>query len=82
MSEEPRNKQQVYNARKNSKETTDKDEIFYLLELLKQHQSACDGGFRREVLIDYPFCSTCFSETIRQHCDVLLSREQFFCLWN
>ena len=51
MSEEPRNKQQVYNARKNSKETTDKDELFDLLELLKQHQSACDGGFLREVLI-------------------------------
>lgn len=59
MSAEPRNKRQVYNARKNSKETTGKDEIFDLLELLKQHQSAEDG---REVLIGSSPCAVLASQ--------------------
>jgi len=52
MSEEPRNKSQVYNACKSVKSETvsEKDEIFDLLSLLKEHQSMEDGGFLRELL--------------------------------
>ena len=53
ISEEPRNKMQVYNARKNVKDSSmdSKDDIFDLLSLLKEHQSIQGGGFLREVLI-------------------------------
>ena len=44
VSEEPRNKSQVYNARKDySTRSESKDEIFYLLEILQNHQTSTDG---------------------------------------
>lgn len=59
MSEEPRNKSQVYNACKSVKSETvpEKDEIFDLLSLLKEHQSMEDGGFLREVQIGSTPCA-------------------------
>ena len=57
MSIEPRNKMQIYNARKlkcNSGSNSvnhGKDELFDLLELLKQHQLDANGGFLREVTL-------------------------------
>ena len=47
MSEEPRNKSQVYNACRSvkSERGQDKDEIFDLLSLLKEHQAMEEGGF-------------------------------------
>lgn len=62
MSEEPRNKEQVYNARKNSKDTQSKDEIFDLLQLLKQHQSNEGAGFLREVVIGSTPCAVLASQ--------------------
>ena len=59
MSEEPRNKSQVYNACKSVKNESleSKDEIYDLLALLKEHQSLEDGGFLREVLIGSTPCA-------------------------
>ena len=59
MSEEPCNKSQVYNACKSVKSETvpEKDEIFDLLSLLKEHQSMEDGGFLREVQIGSTPCA-------------------------
>ena len=51
-----RNKTQIYNARKNSNSKEGKDEIFDLLELLKQHQST------REVLIGSSPCAILASQ--------------------
>lgn len=51
VSEEPRNKVQVYNARKGVNNLDSKDDIFDLLSLLKEHQAMEGGGFLREVLI-------------------------------
>lgn len=53
ISEEPRNKMQVYNVRKSVKECSmdSKDDIFDLLSLLKEHQLIQGGGFLREVLL-------------------------------
>lgn len=58
-SEEPRNKTQVYNARKNCKreDGSSKDHIFDLLELLKKHQACQDGGFLREVTFSSTPCA-------------------------
>ena len=56
MSKEPRNKSQVYNACKSVK-APEKDEIFDLLSLLKEHQSMEDGGFLREVQIGSTPCA-------------------------
>ncbi len=59
MSEEPRNKSQVYNACKSVKSETGqgKDEIFDLLSLLKEHQAMEDGGFLKEVQIGSTPCA-------------------------
>ena len=62
ISEEPRNKTQIYNARRNSNSKEGKDEIFDLLELLKQHQSTNDKGFLREVLIGSSPCAILASQ--------------------
>ncbi len=64
-SEEPRNKAQVYNAQKQCKKEDgcSKDEMFDLLELLKQHQSTDDGGFLREVTISSTPCAILASKT-------------------
>ena len=43
LSEEPRNKTQIYNARKHCAGTQDKDEIFDLIEKLKNHEASTDG---------------------------------------
>jgi hypothetical protein len=52
VSEEPRNKSQVYNARKHcSLRYESKDEIFDILEMLQNHQTSTDGGFLREVAV-------------------------------
>jgi uncharacterized membrane protein YeiH len=52
LSEEPRNKAQVYNARKHSTVANqNKDEIFDLLEMLQNHQASGEGGFLREVIV-------------------------------
>jgi hypothetical protein len=48
---EPQNKMQIYNARKSKTATHSKDDLFDLLELLKQHQSQKNGGFLREVTL-------------------------------
>ena len=49
ISEEPRNKVQIYNTQKEcrSKDVHSKDDIFDLLEQLKTHQSEEEGGFLR-----------------------------------
>ena len=59
MSEEPRNKSQLYNACKSVKceSGQDKDEIFDLISLLKEHQAIEDGGFLREVQIGSSPCA-------------------------
>ena len=52
VSEEPRNKAQVYNARKLATfANQSKDELFDLLEMLQNNQSSEDGGFLREVIV-------------------------------
>ena len=59
MSEEPRNKSQVYNACKSvkSEKGHEKDDIFDLLSLLKEHQSMEDEGFLKEVQIGTTPCA-------------------------
>ena len=59
MSEEPRNKSRVYNACKSVKSESgqDKDEIFDLLSLLKEHQAMEEGGFLKEVQIGSTPCA-------------------------
>ncbi len=58
VSEEPRNKMQVYNARYNARKSIKgcslytKVDIFDLLSLLKDHQSMAGGGFN----YFYPLC--------------------------
>ena len=49
----------MYNARKNLKVSSvdNKDDIFELLSLLKEHQSMQGGGFLREVLISSTPCA-------------------------
>ena len=49
ISEEPRNKAQIYNTQKEcrNKDVHSKDDIFDLLEQLKTHQSEEEGGFLR-----------------------------------
>lgn len=65
VSEEPRNKVQVYNARKSIKDSSSdsKDDIFDLLSLLKEHQVVEGGGFLREVLISSTPCAVLGSST-------------------
>ena len=59
VSEEPHNKSQVYNACKTvkSEDGKDKDEIFDLLSLLKEHQAMEDGRFLKEVQIGSTPCA-------------------------
>ena len=56
-SEETRNKEQVYNARKLSSSGQHKDEIFDLLEKLQSHQHSDGGGFLQEVVVNASPCA-------------------------
>ena len=53
ISEEPRNKDQLYNVRKQCAEpgVKSKDELLDLLEKLISHQADANGGFLREVVV-------------------------------
>ena len=64
MSEEPRNKSQVYNASKKVKSESgeDKDETFGLLLLLKEHQAMDEGGFLKEVVVGSSPCAVLASK--------------------
>lgn len=56
VSEEPRNKAQVYNSRKGCVDTS-KDQIFDLLEKLQTHKSNTNGGFLQEVIVSSTPCA-------------------------
>ncbi len=55
LSTEPRNKDQIYNARRVSS-ADNKDEIFNLLEMLQEHASLEDG-FLRDVILNPNPCA-------------------------
>ena len=57
VSEETRNKEQVYNARKLFSSGQHKDEIFDLLEKLQSHQRSDDCGFLCEVIVNASPCA-------------------------
>ena len=67
LSEEPRNKMQIYNARKNLHTDSSKDEIFDLLQLLKEHQNEPDGGFLREVVLSSTPCAVLATQEQLDH---------------
>jgi len=72
ISEEPRNKDQLYNVRKQCAEpgVKSKDELFDLLEKLKSHQADANGGFLREVVVSSSPCAILAS---RQQLDSLVA---------
>ena len=59
ISEEPRNKELIYNAHKRSTnpDVQNKDELFDLLEKLKSHQTDASGGFLQEVVVSLSPCT-------------------------
>ena len=59
ISEEPRNKEQIYNApmRSTNPDVCRKDELLELLVKLKSHQIDANGGFLREVVVTSSPCA-------------------------
>ena len=67
LSAEPRNKEQVYNARRS--ETNAKDEIYDLLEMLQSHAANSDSGYLRDVILNPTPCAVLASK--EQLADIL-----------